>query len=106
MCCKLVDSFSVEQRMLTALTIFPDFSAAKATYVAIIDSLGRTIDRFSPVRTAPAFYVFLAFASGNASADAHTGGRFGESVQALDFPMMVLHKGGIVPRKGIEIKSF
>ena len=29
-----------------------------------------------------------------------------ESVQALDFPMMVLHKGGIVPRKGIEIKSF
>ena len=48
----------------------------------------------------------LTFASGNASADAHTGGRFEESVQALDFPMMVLHKGGIVPRKGIEIKSF
>ena len=64
------------------------------------------MDRFSPVRTAPAFYVCLTFASGNASADAHTGGRFGESVQALDFPMMVLHKGGIVPRKGIEIKSF
>ena len=73
---------------------------------AINGSPGRTIDRFSPVRTAPAFYVFLAFASGNASADAHTGGRFEESVQALDFPMMVLHKGGIVPRKGIEIKSF
>ena len=47
-----------------------------------------------------------AFASGNASADAHTGGCFGESVQALDFPMMVLHKGGIVPHDGIVIKSF
>ena len=91
---------------MPALTIFPCSSAAKAIPIAIIGSLGRTIDRFSPVRTAPAFYVFLAFASGNASADAHTGGCFGESVQALDFPMMVLHKGGIVPRKGIEIKSF
>ena len=91
---------------MPALTIFPCSSTAKATNVAIIGSPGRTIDRFSPVRTAPAFYVCLPFASGNASADAHTGGRFGESVQALDFPMMVLHKGGIVPRKGIEIKSF
>lgn len=35
--------------MLTALTIFPDFSAAKATYVAIIDSLGRTIDRVKTI---------------------------------------------------------
>ena len=93
-------------KICCALTIFPSSSATKAASAAINGSPGRTIDRFSPVRTAPAFYICLTFASGNASADAHTGGRFGESVQALDFPMMVLHKGGIVPRKGIEIKSF
>ena len=67
MCCKLVDSFSVEQRMLTALTIFPDFSAAKATYVAIIDSLGRTIDRFLWCEHS----VFFLLTS--TSPDAHTG---------------------------------
>ena len=99
--CESVDSFSQHEDLLRA-----DYSATKAASAAINGSPGRTIDRFSPVRTAPAFYICLTFASGNASADAHTGGRFGESVQALDFPMMVLHKGGIVPRKGIEIKSF
>ena len=67
MCCKLVDSFSVEQRMLTALTIFPDFSAAKATYVAIIDSLGRTIDRFLWCEH-PVFFLLTS-----TSPDAHTG---------------------------------
>ena len=45
-CCELVDSFSGTQTLVPALAIFPNSSAAKATYVAINDSLGRTIDRF------------------------------------------------------------
>ena len=45
-CCELVDSFSDTQKFVSALAIFPYPSAAKATYVAICGSLGRTIDRF------------------------------------------------------------
>ena len=44
--CELVDSFSGTQTFVPALAIFPNSFAAKATYVAINDSLGRTIDRF------------------------------------------------------------
>ena len=103
--CESVDSFSQHEDLLRA-DYFPELFCYQSSLCCHYGSSGRTIDRFSPVRTAPAFYICLPFASGNASADAYTGGRFGESVQALDFPMMVLHKGGIVPRKGIEIKSF
>ena len=45
-CCELVDSFSDAAKAASALTIFPCSSTVKATYIAIIDSLGRTIDRF------------------------------------------------------------
>ena len=45
-CCELVDSFSDATKAASALTIFPRFSTVKAIYIAIIDSLGRTIDRF------------------------------------------------------------
>ena len=45
-CCGLVDSFSDATKAASALTIFPRFSTVKAIYIAIIDSLGRTIDRF------------------------------------------------------------
>ena len=45
-CCELVDSFSDAAKAASALTIFPRFSTVKAIYIAIIDSLGRTIDRF------------------------------------------------------------
>ena len=45
-CCELVDSFSDTAKAASALTIFPCSSTVKATYIAIIDSLGRTIDRF------------------------------------------------------------
>ena len=46
-CCELVDSFSDAAKAASALTIFPCSSTVKAIYIAIIDSLGRTIDRFS-----------------------------------------------------------
>ena len=46
MCRESVDSFSQHCKMCRALTIFPCSSAAKAIYIAIIGSLGRTIDRF------------------------------------------------------------
>ena len=59
-CCELVDSFSDAAKAASALTIFPCSSTVKATYIAIIDSLGRTIDRFS-VRTAPKKSVSLRF---------------------------------------------
>ena len=45
-CCELVDSFSDATKAAAALTIFPCSSTVKAIYIAIIDSLGRTIDRF------------------------------------------------------------
>ena len=60
-CCELVDSFSDAAKAASALTIFPCSSTVKAIYIAIIDSLGRTIDRFS-VRTAPKKSVSLRFA--------------------------------------------
>ena len=60
-CCELVDSFSDATKAASALTIFPCSSTVKAIYIAIIDSLGRTIDRFS-VRTAPKKSVSLRFA--------------------------------------------
>ena len=60
-CCELVDSFSDSAKAASALTIFPCSSTVKAIYIAIIDSLGRTIDRFS-VRTAPKKSVSLRFA--------------------------------------------
>ena len=46
MCCEQVDSFSQYGKPYCALTIFPYSSAAKAIYITIIGSLGRTIDRF------------------------------------------------------------
>ena len=60
-CCELVDSFSDAAKAASALTIFPCSSTVKAIYIAIIDSLGRTIDRFS-VRTSPKKSVSLHFA--------------------------------------------
>ena len=45
-CCELVDSFSDATKTASALTIFPRSSTVKAIYIAISDSLGRTIDRF------------------------------------------------------------
>ena len=45
-CCELVDSFSDAAKAASALTIFPCSSTVKAIYIAIIDSLGQTIDRF------------------------------------------------------------
>lgn len=60
-CCELVDSFSDAAKAASALTIFPCSSTVKAIYIAIIDSLGRTIDRFS-VRTSPKKSVSLRFA--------------------------------------------
>ena len=45
-CCELVDSFSDATKAASALTIFPRSSTVKAIYIAISDSLGRTIDRF------------------------------------------------------------
>ena len=60
-CCELVDSFSDTAKAASALTIFPCSSTVKAIYIAIIDSLGRTIDRFS-VRTSPKKSVSLRFA--------------------------------------------
>ena len=60
-CCELVDSFSDAEKAASALTIFPCSSTVKAIYIAIIDSLGRTIDRFS-VRTSPKKSVSLRFA--------------------------------------------
>ena len=60
-CCELVDSFSDAAKAASALTIFPCFSTVKAIYIAIIDSLGRTIDRFL-VRTSPKKSVSLRFA--------------------------------------------
>ena len=44
--CELVDSFSDAAKAASALTIFQCSSTVKAIYIAIIDSLGRTIDRF------------------------------------------------------------
>ena len=45
-CCEPVDSFSDATKAASALTIFPRSSTVKAIYIAISDSLGRTIDRF------------------------------------------------------------
>ena len=45
-CCELVNSFSDATKAASALTIFPRSSTVKAIYIAISDSLGRTIDRF------------------------------------------------------------
>ena len=62
MCCELVHSFSITHKGMTALTIFPYSSAVKAACAAISDRLGRTIDRFILVRTAPENSVSLHFA--------------------------------------------
>ena len=61
MCCELVHSFSITHKGMTALTIFPYSSAVKAACAAISDRLGRTIDRFIMVRTAPENSVSLHF---------------------------------------------
>lgn len=61
-CCELVDSFSDATKAASALTIFPHSSTVKAIYIAISDSLGRTIDRFLGVRIAPKKSVSLRFA--------------------------------------------
>ena len=61
-CCELVDSFSDATKAASALTIFPRSSTVKAIYIAISDSLGRTIDRFFGVRIAPKKSVSLRFA--------------------------------------------
>ena len=61
MCCELVHSFSITHKGMTALTIFPYSSAVKAACAAISDRLGRTINRFIMVRTAPENSVSLHF---------------------------------------------
>ena len=66
-CCELVDSFSDAAKAASALTIFPRFSTVKAIYIAIIDSLGRTIDRFLWCEH-PVFFLLTS-----TSPDAHTG---------------------------------
>ena len=78
MCRESVDSFSQHSKSCCALTIFPCSFATKAIYIAIRGSLGRTIDRFFLVRTAPIFNVYLRLAAMEAAKYAHAGGRFGE----------------------------
>ena len=68
-CVELVDSFSDSAKAASALTIFPCSSTVKAIYIAIIDSLGRTIDRFCCCE--PHRIFMLA----DDSPDAHAGNR-------------------------------
>ena len=97
-CCELVDSFSDTAKAASALTIFPCSSTVKATYIAIIDSLGRTIDRFLGCESHRK--SLLAYASPNP----HAGWDLRQCGQSLNRLVMKPHKLRIISFKGFLIK--
>ena len=97
-CCELVDSFSDTAKAASALTIFPCSSTVKATYIAIIDSLGRTIDRFLGCESHRK--SLLAYASPNP----HAGWGLRQCGQSLNRLVMKPHKLRIISFKGFLIK--
>ena len=99
-CCELVDSFSDTAKAASALTIFPCSSTVKATYIAIIDSLGRTIDRFLGCESHRK--SLLAYASPNP----HAGWGLRQCGQSLNRLVMKPHKLRIISFKGFLVKAF
>lgn len=99
-CCELVDSFSDATKAASALTIFPRSSTVKATYIAIIDSLGRTIDRFLGCESHRK--SLLAYASPNP----HAGWGLRQCGQSLNRLVMKPHKLRIISFKGFLVKAF
>lgn len=97
-CCELVDSFSDAAKAASALTIFPCSSTVKAIYIAIIDSLGRTIDRFLGCESHRK--SLLAYASPNP----HAGWGLRQCGQSLNRLVMKPHKLRIISFKGFLIK--
>ena len=97
-CCELVDSFSDTAKAASALTIFPCSSTVKATYIAIIDSLGRTIDRFLGCESHRK--SLLAYASPNP----HAGWGLRQCGQSLNRLVMKPHKLRIISFKGFLVK--
>ena len=99
-CCELVDSFSDAAKAASALTIFPCSSTVKAIYIAIIDSLGRTIDRFLGCESHRK--SLLAYASPNP----HAGWGLRQCGQSLNRLVMKPHKLRIISFKGFLVKAF
>lgn len=97
-CCELVDSFSDATKAASALTIYPRSSTVKAIYIAIIDSLGRTIDRFLGCESHRK--SLLAYASPNP----HAGWGLRQCGQSLNRLVMKPHKLRIISFKGFLIK--
>lgn len=99
-CCELVDSFSDATKAASALTIFPRSSTVKAIYIAISDSLGRTIDRFLGCESHRK--SLLTYASPNPHA------RWGlrQCGQSLNRLVMKPHKLRIISFKGFLVKAF
>ena len=97
-CCELVDSFSDAAKAASALTIFPRSSTVKAIYIAISDSLGRTIDRFWGCESHRK--SLLAYASPNP----HAGWGLRQCGQSLNRLVMKPHKLRIISFKGFLIK--
>ena len=97
-CCELVDSFSDATKAASALTIFPRSSTVKAIYIAISDSLGRTIDRFLGCESHRK--SLLAYASPNP----HAGWGLRQCGQSLNRLVMKPHKLRIISFKGFLIK--
>ena len=97
-CCELVDSFSDAAKAASALTIFPRSSTVKAIYIAISDSLGRTIDRFLGCESHRK--SLLAYASPNP----HAGWGLRQCGQSLNRLVMKPHKLRIISFKGFLIK--
>lgn len=99
-CCELVDSFSDATKAASALTIFPRSSTVKAIYIAISDSLGRTIDRFLGCESHRK--SLLAYASPNP----HAGWGLRQCGQSLNRLVMKPHKLRIISFKGFLVKAF
>ena len=99
-CCELVDSFSDAAKAASALTIFPRSSTVKAIYIAISDSLGRTIDRFWGCESHRK--SLLAYASPNP----HAGWGLRQCGQSLNRLVMKPHKLRIISFKGFLVKAF
>ena len=99
-CCELVDSFSDAAKAASALTIFPCSSTVKAIYIAISDSLGRTIDRFLGCESHRK--SLLAYVSPNP----HAGWGLRQCRQSLNRLVMKPHKLRIISFKGFLVKAF
>ena len=82
----------------TALTMFPDSFAVKATYVAIHDSFGRAIDRYKYGKRMKMGLLEMG------SHNAHTGNCFGCAGEFADRIVVEGHEMFVIPVQCVHIK--